>query len=80
MAQPGWNRGAPTDQPDDEPIDTEAIGRLLLERQSPEEHDQARQIFRQLRSGADPEDLRDQIDNFAHLMVRRVNQRRRQTR
>ena len=59
--------------------DPERLGRFLLERQSPQERDQARKIFDRLQRGDDPEDLKDEYATLARLRVNRLESRRRDT-
>jgi hypothetical protein len=59
--------------------DPEKLGRFLLERQSPAERDQSRQIFDRLLRGEDPEDLKDEYATLARLRVDRLERRRRDT-
>jgi hypothetical protein len=75
-----WNGNNPDDPTGADSIDTEAMGRLLLERQSPAERDQAREIFRGLLEGASIGQLREQIDNLAQLTTEEINRSRRDTR
>jgi hypothetical protein len=75
-----WNDNHPDDPTGEESIDTEAMGRLLLERQSPAERDQAREIFRELLDGTSVGQLREQINDLAQLTVEEINRSRRDTR
>jgi hypothetical protein len=59
--------------------DPEKLGRFLLDRQSPQERDQAREIFRRLEQGENPEDLQDEYAKLARLRVDRLESRRRDT-
>jgi hypothetical protein len=70
----------PDDQTDGEGIDAEAIGRLLLERQSPTEREQAQEIFRQLTAGTSIGRLRDQIHELAQTIAQQATRGRRDTR
>jgi hypothetical protein len=59
-----------------ERLDTEELGRRLIERQSPAEREQARLIFRRMLDGASPDDLRREIGQL-HRIHRHVAARRR---
>ncbi len=70
---------ADTDAVDSAAIDTEHLGRLLLDRQGPAERDESRRIFQRMLHGESPDRLQDEIQHLARLRVRRIQQQRRDT-
>jgi hypothetical protein len=61
---------------DEDPVDTEALGRRLLDRQTPAERDHARIIFQQLMEGRSLGQLRDEVDQLSDLLTHHALARR----